>query len=166
MKYGIIAGLNKFYFFYKTRDSFSQWFPCSFEVENKYFNCAEQWMMYSKAILFEDNLIASQILETKEPRIQKELGRRVKNFDLDVWNKNAKTIVYKGNYAKFSQNAHLKKLLLSTKDKILVEASPYDTIWGVGMSEDNPDIYDPKKWKGTNWLGEVLMQVREDLKKE
>jgi ribA/ribD-fused uncharacterized protein len=90
----------------------------------------------------------------------------VRNFDVSIWNSKAKNIVYKGNYAKFNQNEHLKKILLSTGNKILVEASPYDAIWGVGMSEDNPDIYDSKKWKGTNWLGEVLMQVREDLSKE
>jgi ribA/ribD-fused uncharacterized protein len=158
--------IDKYIFFYRTKDVFSQWYPCNFIISNNLFNCAEQWMMYSKALLFEDKETAFQLLETKEPRMQKELGRKVRNFDVSIWNSKAKNIVYKGNYAKFNQNEHLKKILLSTGNKILVEASPYDAIWGVGMSEDNPDIYDSKKWKGTNWLGEVLMQVREDLSKE
>jgi len=158
--------MNNFFFFYRTKDIFSQWYPCNFIIDHNFFNCAEQWMMYSKALLFKDVEIAKKILETKEPRIQKELGRKVKFFDLSIWNEKAQKIVYQGNFAKFNQNEHLKKILLSTGNKILVEASPHDAIWGVGMSEDNPDILDPKKWKGTNWLGEVLMQVREDLSKE
>lgn len=157
---------NNYLFFYKKGSPFSQWFPCYFRIDNCSFNCTEQWMMYAKAVLFNDLEMAQQILETKEPIRQKELGRMVKNFDDVVWKKDAKTIVYKGNYEKFSQNKYLRDQLFATENKIIVEANPHDSIWGIGMSIDNPAIYDQKKWIGTNWLGEILMQVRVDLLKE
>ena len=91
---------------------------------------------------------------------------KVKNFDKDKWEEIAKDVVYVANYAKFTQHEDLKQTLLSTKDKIIVEASPWDKIWGIGMRATDKGIEDPKNWKGTNWLGEAIMKVRETIGKQ
>lgn len=155
--------MEQFTFFYRSRNPFSQWYPCRFTIDGITFNCAEQYMMYAKAMLFNDAAIAEKILEATEPRDQKALGRKVKNFDPQVWEKEAKGIVYRANHAKFTQNPSLLEELLATAGTTLVEASPTDTIWGIGMTEDDPNALDRSKWKGTNWLGEVLTQLREDV---
>lgn len=157
---------EKFTFFYRTASEFSQWHPCEFEIDGHQFNCAEQWMMYGKATLFGDGEIAQQILKTSHPRDQKKLGRKVKDFDVTTWQANAKEIVYQGNYAKFTQNDKLKEVLLATAGTTLVEASPTDKIWGIGLAENDARAHSRETWQGTNWLGEVLTQLREDLLKE
>jgi ribA/ribD-fused uncharacterized protein len=151
---------SDYYFFYKTQHPFSQWYKCSFEADSVIFNCAEQYMMYRKAVLFGDTDSAAQILKSKNPREQKDQGRKVKCFDVDVWNINVKDIVYSGNKAKFSQNEPLLNFLLQTENALIVEASPLDTIWGIGLAEDDPDRFDKNKWRGTNWLGEILTELR------
>ena len=103
-------------------------------------------------------------MDTDDPREQKRLGRLIEGFDEDTWNKVAVDVVTKGNFAKFSQNPEMKEWLLSTQDKILVEASPYDKIWGVGLREDDPQILDREQWDGTNWLGVALSNVRDMLR--
>lgn len=123
-------------------------------------------MMYSKAMLFGDNNVAQQILKTSDPKAQKALGRKVKGFDEVLWNQHKCSIVEQGTYLKFSQNLELKKQLLATGNKILVEGSPYDTIWGVGLKWDDPKILDQKNWRGQNLLGEALMRVRQRLNNE
>ena len=143
---------------------FSQWWPCDFKVNGIKYIFAEQYMMAGKARLFNDQESLQKILEAKEPNICKYLGRQVKNFNLKIWNKNCCQIVIEGNFAKFSQNEYLKQQLLSTENKILVEASPYDHIWGIKMSKDDPDCISPNKWKGTNFLGFALMEVRDLLR--
>ena len=158
--------MEKFEFFWKSDSPFSQWYKKGFKIKGKTFNSAEQYMMYMKAKLFGDEIIAAKILQAKNPREQKDLGRKVNKFNKNIWDKNCKKIVYDANYAKFTQNETLKKELLSTKGKLLVEASPYDTIWGIGLSEDNPDSRNKKKWQGKNWLGEILTELRENIIKE
>ncbi|NDI35490.1 NADAR family protein [Chengkuizengella sediminis] len=155
--------MEKFTFFWRTASPFSQWHKCNFIVDQILFNCTEQYMMFMKAKLFEDHLIAEKILKSSSPSDQKKLGRKVKNFDQEIWESNCKKIVYDGNFAKFTQNKQLKQKLLETKGTTIVEASPVDPIWGVGLSEDNPKILNRKTWKGTNWLGEILTQIREDM---
>jgi ribA/ribD-fused uncharacterized protein len=158
--------MEKFTFFWKAHSPFSQWHPATFEIKGITFNCAEQAMMYGKAILFGDHEIAEQILASTNPAHQKALGRKVRNFDKNLWERSCKRIVYKVNYAKFTQNQHLLRALLETKGTTLVEASPYDTIWGIGLDANHPDARDRSKWRGKNWLGEVLTQLRENLLKE
>ena len=102
-------------------------------------------------------------MEAKHPNEQKRIGRMVQKFDVARWNVVARDIVYRGNYAKFSQNLNMKEQLFATVGTTLVEASPYDAIWGIAMSDGNSDCYDRNKWRGFNWLGEVLTQVREDM---
>lgn len=180
MKYSINAlrqdfkkGKNiKYLFFWKnnlyndeiiTKACFSQWWSVKFKMENTVYSCMEQYMMAEKARLFKDNKILEEIMKTNNPKQIKVLGRAVKNFDEFVWKKNRYDIVVKGNFAKFSQSEDLKKFLLKTKNKVIVEASPYDKIWGIGMCDDDKFIENPLFWKGKNLLGFALMEVRDSL---
>lgn len=154
-------GYGKFTYFWGEWP-FSQWAYSLFTVDDVGYCSAEQYMMAQKAILFDDQEILELIMESEEPNEQKKLGRMVKNFNLDKWNEVARDIVYKGNYAKFTQNDEMLEALMATDGTLLVEASPYDKIWGIGLND-----FDAKRempWQGTNWLGEVLTKLREDLK--
>lgn len=142
---------------------YSQWYLAPMTIDGQSFNCCEQWMMYSKAILFKDLDVANKILATNDPRTIKALGRTVKNFDSAIWDENKFQLVYKGNLSKFSQHEELKTILLATGNKLLIEASPYDKIWGVGLSYDDQRILDTDTWLGENLLGKAIMQVREVL---
>ncbi len=157
---------NQFTFFWNANSPFSQFYPTKFQIDNKEFNCAEQFMMYSKAITFNDYDIADKILEEQRPEKQKKLGRLVDNFDPIKWNNIAEHIVYQGNYAKFTQNTNLLEKLFLTDKSELVEVNPSDTIWGIGLPPNNPQIYDKRKWRGQNKLGIILTKLREDLKQE
>lgn len=154
---------DNFVFFYG--GPFSQWYPSKFIIDGIEYNCAEQYMMAMKALLFGDRDIHSKIMASKNPKEQKAFGREVKNFNADKWNTICKTVVYEGSYAKFHKDP-LKKVLLATGNREIVEASPYDKIWGIGLGENDPLRFDKAKWSGTNWLGEALMRVREDLRKQ
>ena len=121
-------------------------------------------MMAAKARLFGDEESLLQILESSDPKAAKALGRKVKNFDSSVWDENARRLVTEGNIAKFSQNSHLQEFLLGTGDTVLVEASPYDRIWGIGLKADDERSKNPATWQGQNLLGFALMDVREALR--
>lgn len=146
------------------RGPFSQWYESEFTVKGVTYNCTEQFMMAEKAGCFNDHTSREKIMATKSPKEQKALGRNVKNFDVEVWKEVCEEIVYVGNYAKFTQNPDLKEILLETKDRILVEASPYDKIWGIGLSQSDPRALDPNLWEGLNLLGIAIMKVRDKLK--
>ena len=145
---------------------FSQWYPSPFVVDGVTYATAEHWMMAQKALLFEDEEIFQKIIAAEKPAVAKALGREVRNFDADVWNQSAYAIVVEGNQHKFTQNVELKTFLLTTKDKVLVEASPADAIWGIGLAQDAADAPNPFRWPGTNLLGFVLMEVRDNFKSE
>lgn len=142
---------------------FSQWFPCKFSGDNgvEYQSC-EQYMMAQKALLFNDMVIYNKIMKSKSPKTAKALGRKVKNFNEDMWKAHREDIVKQGNLYKFSQNPELKKILLATGDKQLVEASPYDRIWGIGFKKSNALKVDQSEW-GDNLLGKALVAVRTQL---
>jgi ribA/ribD-fused uncharacterized protein len=146
-----------------TETCLSQWYPCQFEVDGVTYTSAEQYMMAEKARLFGDEKIRTEILSISDPRTCKALGRKVKNFDKAVWDKRKENIVRNGNFEKFMQNSALRSFLLSTGDKVLVEASPTDRVWGIGLGKNNPDALDPKKWRGQNLLGFILMAVRNEM---
>lgn len=146
-----------------TETCLSQWYPCQFEVDGVTYTSAEQYMMAEKARLFGDEKIRTEILSISDPRTCKALGRKVKNFDKAVWDKKKEDIVRNGNFEKFMQNDALRNFLLSTGDKVLVEASPTDRVWGIGLGKNNPDALDPKKWRGQNLLGFILMAVRNEM---
>lgn len=147
-----------------TKACFSQWFPYEFEENGIIYKTAEHYMMAGKAKLFNDHEILEQILKAETPNQAKSLGRKVKNFDPDIWNEHRYEIVKKGNFLKFSQNEKFKGFILSTDNKIIVEASPYDTIWGIGMLETDPNTKNPAQWNGENLLGFALMEVRDELR--
>ena len=138
-------------------------YMCQFIVENITYNCAEQYMMAEKARLFGDDEALSYIMKSHEAHEQQQFGRIVKHFDKKIWNDHARDIVYRGNMAKFSQNIHLRDQLLATGTSEFVEASPMDRIWGIGLKATDPAANDKKKWRGTNWLGKVLVRVRQSL---
>lgn len=144
---------------------FSQWYPSEFSIDRVYYETAEQYMMAEKARLFKDEKALLEIMSSSDPEVQKFWGRQVKNFDKTKWDAVCKDIVFKGNYAKFTQDPNLMREILSTT-KELVEASPYDKIWGIGLKAGNPLAWSKSTWEGTNWLGEVLMKVRETIRKE
>lgn len=141
----------------------SQWYISPFIVEGDNYNCCEQYMMAKKADFFKDEKTKVLIMNATEPKEHKSLGRQVKNFDENEWNKVADEIVFQANLAKFSQNPQLKQKLLETKDKIFVECSPYDKIWGNGLNITDTLNTHPDKWLGTNKLGKAIMKVREVL---
>lgn len=148
------------------RACLSNFFPAPFydpEQQLDFF-CSEQYMMHAKAILFGDEMAAKAIQkERNDPRKCKSWGRKVRHFNQTVWDANARAIVERGCFLKFSQNEHLASYLLSTADAILAEASPTDHIWGIGLSEDDAARLPRAQWPGSNWLGEVLMTVRDHL---
>jgi ribA/ribD-fused uncharacterized protein len=114
-------------------------------------------------MLFGDPEVAERILSTTSPKTQKALGRKVTGFDDRKWRGERERIVYEGNHAKFTQNPDLLERLLATAGTELVEASPTDRIWGVGLSEEDPRIQNPSQWRGQNLLGKVLTRLRENL---
>jgi ribA/ribD-fused uncharacterized protein len=146
------------------KSCFSQWYPAAFAAEGIEYATAEHWMMYKKALLFKDEKASVKILAAEKPAVAKALGREVKNFDAGTWNEVAYSLVIQGNKHKFEQHPQLLEFLLNTKDKIMVEASPADTVWGIGLTQDHPNATNPFKWKGTNLLGFALMEVRDILK--
>lgn len=147
-----------------TKSCFSQWFPCEFKENGITYQTAEHYMMAEKARLFDDEAILNKILKSAGPDQAKKLGRKVNNFDSHIWDEHKYDIVKKGNFLKFSQNPEFKEFLISTKDRIIVEASPYDRIWGIGMLENDPKAGSPSHWNGENLLGFALMEVRDELK--
>lgn len=152
---------------------FSNFHPCKFglipwepdvnmELDDSY-KSSEQAYMAAKAVFFGDFLIFNEILKAQSPREAKDLGRKVRGFNPVVWDIMKFSYMVFVNYCKYSQNPELKKLLLDTGNKTLVEASPVDLIWGVGFKEDDDLILDEKNWKGQNLLGKALMEVRKLL---
>ena len=154
---------DKYLFFYGKSSPFSQWFPSTFYYKNIKYVCCEQFMMYQKAILFRDKKSARDILKTKNPRYMKIIGRNIKGFTESKWEQKKRKIVFLGNYLKFSQNHALKLKLLSTKEKTLVEASPWDLVWGIGRNIHDPNISNSSYWRGKNLLGYILVDVRNKL---
>ena len=150
-----------FYFFWG--GPASQWFESDFQIDGVTYNCAEQYMMAQKAQLFGDVESLEQIMKSSDPRTQKKLGRGVKGFDQTVWEQECKLIVYRANLAKFTQNPQLALWLSNRTEDTFVEASPYDKIWGIGLSEHDPLRLDRATWQGPNWLGQAITQVRNDI---
>lgn len=144
----------------------SQWHKATFTLDGPTFNTAEQAMMYLKAQLFDDQPVAERILATGDPRKQKALGRQVANFDAAIWDQHKVAIVERINMARFTQNKGLRRKLFQTGARTLVEASPLDTIWGIGLDEVNARQTPLDQWPGQNLLGLALTKVRDTLRAE
>jgi ribA/ribD-fused uncharacterized protein len=141
----------------------SQWFDAGFVIDKVHYTTAEHYMMAEKARTFGDTEAIEQILAASSPEEVKKIGRRVKNFNAEVWSERSIEVVLQGNIAKFSQNKRLGKWLRETESKVLVEASPEDAIWGIGLHRDDPRAKDPAVWPGKNLLGFAIMTAREQL---
>jgi ribA/ribD-fused uncharacterized protein len=142
---------------------FSQWWPSPFAVDGLTFATAEHYMMWGKAQLFDDERTAARVLAAEHPKQAKDLGRQVRDFDQTTWEAHRAGIVRTGNTHKFGQHPDLREYLLGTGDRVLVEASPLDRVWGIGLREDDPRAQDPTRWRGINLLGFALCDVRDVL---
>lgn len=145
---------------------FSNWAKCTFIHEGLTYTSAEQTMMAAKAKLFGDVGSYYDIINTDNPEEQKAIGKTIIGYDDAKWAAVRYRVVADAIYSKFSQNKEFSTILLETGNKKIVEASPYDKIWGIGMHASDPDILDESKWKGENLLGKALMEVRDRLRKE
>ena len=152
--------------FWHPPSAFSQWTLSPFTVDLVEYNCAELFMMALKARLFGDDTALSAILATKDPREQKRLGRHVRLFDPELWRSECEHIVLHGNLAKFPQNEEMRLALVQTGDRRLAEASPHDTLWGIGLSARDPRASSPDSWCGQNLLGQALENARGILRRD
>lgn len=143
----------------------SQWYNAGFYVDSIHYKTAEHWMMAQKAALFNEPDLFNEIVNTDSAKKVKALGRKIKHFSSDIWDEHKYKIVVDGNTHKFTQNPELFDFLKQTDRAYLIEASPNDAIWGIGIAENNEDIDNPYLWPGQNLLGFALMEVREQLNK-
>lgn len=162
-----IARGNTFEYHFFWKGPLSQWEQKHpFVIDGLTYQTAEHWMMAAKAKVFNDVDTWRAILDAPSPKEAKELGRKVRNYNDEVWAQCRILVVIAGNMAKFGQHSDLAKLLNDTGQKVLVEASPHDTLWGIGVEQTHGRAYDPNLWPGQNLLGFSLMEVRERLRAE
>lgn len=143
----------------------SQWWPAAFEMKGIHYPTAEHWMMAGKARLFGDEAMLTQILHAKTPGEAKKWGRGVKQFETEKWEAVSFDLVTVGSILKFNQHPQWMQYLLGTGDRVLVEASPVDAIWGNGHAAEDPVSVQPSRWRGQNRLGFALMEAREHLRR-
>mmetsp|Transcript_5102 Transcript_5102/g.7451 ORF Transcript_5102/g.7451 Transcript_5102/m.7451 type:complete len:229 (-) Transcript_5102:201-887(-) len=151
-----------YHFFWNGGSPFSQWRMSRYHLDGFSYICAEQGMMHGKALLFDDQEAAQAIMGSNCPRRMKALGQQVKGFKQKIWNGHKENIVYRNSIAKFTQNKELRKALLGTTGA-LVEASPSDKIWGIGLHENDARLIPESQWPGSNLLGKILTRVRDEL---
>ncbi len=142
---------------------FSQWWPSPFTVDGTVYATAEHWMMAGKARLFGDRDAEARVLAAAHPEQAKDAGRTVRGFDEEVWRRHRFELVVEGGVHKFAQDPRLGAYLLGTGERVLVEASPPDRIWGIGLAADDERAQDPVRWRGENLLGFALMEARQRL---
>lgn len=146
-----------------SKSCLSQWYEAPFQLDKVEYPTAEHYMMAEKARLFGDRQTLTKIIAAASPGEAKKLGRLVNNFDQTTWTEHRFAIVVKGNLGKFEQNQALREFLINTNQRILVEASPRDRIWGIGLEQNHPQAANPHQWQGLNLLGFALMAVRNIL---
>ncbi|WP_344404796.1 NADAR family protein [Streptomyces longisporus] len=144
----------------------SQWWPSPFTVDGVAYATAEHWMMAAKARLFDDTEAERRVLAAGHPSQAKKAGRLVRGFDEAIWERERFGIVVEGSVHKFAAHADLRQFLVNTGDRVLVEASPVDRVWGIGLAADDEAATDPEHWRGPNLLGFALMEARERLRKK
>jgi ribA/ribD-fused uncharacterized protein len=142
----------------------SQWWPSPFAVDDVEYATAEHWMMASKARLFGDAEAERRALDASSPALAKKAGRLVRGFDETIWERERLGIVVEGSVHKFAAHADLREFLLGTGERVLVEASPLDRVWGIGLAKDDERAANPERWRGPNLLGFALMEARERLR--
>jgi len=140
---------------------YSNWYERKFKWRDLTFKNSETAFMYAKAVFFKDESTARKILESShDPSETKQMGREVTPYDDDLWSEVREEIMFEILCAKFSQHDDLKQVLTEHSGKHIVEASPYDRIWGIGLHWTNERIYDFRNWRGDNLLGKALMKVQ------
>jgi len=149
--------------FYTTKSPFSNFYQCQFSQDSVVYTSAEQYLAYQKALVFNDIETANKVIKAVDPARAKALGRRVKGFDSKLWGQRRQEIMREALTLKFDQNPALKEQLAATKNKILVEANPFDKFWGAGLSLYNPKLEKQRDWPGQNVLGKILMELRTSL---
>jgi ribA/ribD-fused uncharacterized protein len=149
-----------FVFFWGSSSPFSNWYPSPFIHDDVDYNCSEQFMMAAKAKLFDDPQSLKKIMNTNSPREQKAYGRMIKNFNQDWWMLNCIDIMVPALVNKFLQNPDCRDAMANTGTKEIVEASPVDAVWGIGLSASNPLAWEKETWQGKNLLGVCLMRTR------
>ncbi|MFF0106477.1 NADAR family protein [Streptomyces hirsutus] len=142
----------------------SQWWPSPFTVDGTTYKTAEHWMMAAKARIFADPEAERKILAAEHPADAKKEGRLVRHFDEATWRRERFRVVVEGSTHKFAAHTDLRAFLLNTGDRVLVEASPRDRVWGIGLGAKNERASDPAQWRGANLLGFALMQARTRLR--
>ncbi|MFF5500136.1 NADAR family protein [Streptomyces aquilus] len=142
----------------------SQWWPAPFVVDGVTYATAEHWMMAGKARLFGDAEAERRVLAAGHPAVAKKEGRLVRGFDEETWQRERFGIVVEGSVHKFASDARLREFLLSTGERVLVEASPVDRVWGIGLAATDEAASDPERWRGPNLLGFALMEARGRLR--
>lgn len=147
-----------------TKACLSQWWLADFVVGGVTYPSAEHWMMAEKARLFGDDAVLDRIVAAQSPAEAKKLGRAIRGFVPAQWDEQKYAIVQAGNWHKFRQHPALAEFLLATGERVLVEASPVDAIWGIGLAADAADAENPARWRGPNLLGFALMEVRDQLR--
>jgi ribA/ribD-fused uncharacterized protein len=171
---GTVCAVTEYVFFWKPDASpgspvgvqcLSQWWEAPFTVDGRDYRSAEHFMMCGKALLFGDGDTADRVLAAPTPREAMALGRQVRGFAQDVWVQHRLDVVVRGNLAKFGAHDDLRGFLLGTGERVLVEASPLDRVWGIGLAADDERAADPAAWRGLNLLGEALMEVRARLRR-
>ncbi|MEL7253899.1 MAG: NADAR family protein [Pseudomonadota bacterium] len=160
-EYKTVATTQGYHFYWS--GPFSQWQACQISLWGVQFNTAEQAMMYGKAQVFDDAVTGAEILAASDPGKQKALGRKVAGFTEEKWDEVKCDLVREINFAKFDQNKGLRRKLFQTAPKLLVEASPIDTIWAIGLDAETASITPEEDWPGQNLLGRILTDVREAL---
>ncbi|MFE0380062.1 NADAR family protein [Streptomyces inhibens] len=143
---------------------FSQWWPSPFTVDGVEYATAEHWMMAGKARLFDDAEAERRALAATHPKQAKDAGRTVRGFDEEIWRQRRFGLVIEGSVHKFGQHPALREFLLGTNSRVLVEASPLDRIWGIGLAADDERALNPARWRGLNLLGFALMEARQRLR--
>ncbi|OIJ63320.1 NADAR family protein [Streptomyces mangrovisoli] len=143
----------------------SQWWPAPFTVDGVTYRTAEHWMMAGKARLFDDGPALEQVLAADHPSLAKKAGRLVRSFDEEIWRRERFAIVVEGSVHKFSAHPELRDFLLGTGERVLVEASPVDRVWGIGLAATDEGAADPERWRGPNLLGFALMEARDRLRR-
>jgi len=155
---------EKFTYFWLGDSPFSQHFKCELVIDGRLYNFTEQWMMQQKSIVFGELELAEKIMKMEDPKAMKRAAQKrgIPNFNQSIWERHLYRIVHKGNMHKFAQNLELNGTVGTT----LVEASPYDRVWGCGCREHEPAAQQRETWRGSNWLGEILTEVRDEFMAE
>jgi len=155
--------IDNYLFFFSRHSFLSNFSPSNFTVNATNYTCSEQYLQHQKALLFDDKNMAEKIMQSNNPGQMKRLTANLANFNGKLWEEKSPDICYTALKEKFSQNPKLQTMLQETHDKVLVEASPYDRVWGIGYGKEEPNLIQKQSTWGKNLQGITLMKVRNEI---